>query len=70
MARKTVKVSDVVARGNAMLANSADDRVQGREAVASLIEGVLFDAGAYKGFRYLPGFDGDESRRAYFFDAS
>jgi hypothetical protein len=62
--RKTVKVAELVDTVNAMLANSTDDQAQGREALAVLIERALFDADAYKGFRYLTP-DGDETRRAY-----
>lgn len=75
-ARKTVPVEDVKTLANKMLANSADEVTQGREAIAVMLEHILMDTGNYHGFRYLPGVMdfstdppsvvGDETRRAYY----
>ena len=64
-ARKTISVKRVLDFANNMLANSADDQVQARHAVAGMIEDVLMDTGNYKGFRFLDR-DGDQSRRVYY----
>lgn len=79
-ARKTVRIADVVRTANVMLA-APGSTTDGRIAVAVLLERVLMDCNAYKGFRYLdseylPASDQtpssvlragyDDTRRAYF----
>ena len=72
--RKTIEVAAVREMANAMLANSDDDRTEGRVGVALLLERVLHDTGNYKGFRYLHYLDesrpnhrtDDETRRYYY----
>lgn len=78
MARKTVNVTDLLARVNKVLADSVPEYVQGRHAMAILLTDVLMDTGNYHGFNYLPSefVDGkpenglrpgyDESRRYYY----
>lgn len=65
--RKTVDVDFVLARGNTYLASN-ESTEDGREAVCAIIESVLFEAGRYAGFRYLPTneVNGAGSRREYF----
>jgi hypothetical protein len=53
MARKTVSIEKLVAMANAILADSAEDAVERRVGVMNLLEGMLHDAKAYSGFRYL-----------------
>ena len=76
-ARKTIDVQTLVRITNNMLANSQDERKDERYAMAILLETLLMEVNAYKGFKYLQiEFDengkvktlGDESRRAYFFE--
>ena len=73
IARKTVEVGKVLKIANNFLAakhTNADER----EAVAAMIEAVLFETGNYRGFAYLPkedyanepGFGADGTRRCYF----
>lgn len=52
MARKTIPVERLREMTNAYLAHS-DSTPDGREAVASMLEGVLMETGRYAGFRYL-----------------
>lgn len=71
MKRKTVEVGKVLEMANAYLA-AKNTTPAGREAVAALLEGVLFETKNYMGFRYLdadkfPGeVDGLGSRRYYY----
>lgn len=51
--RKTVAVTELVARVNRMIAASADEMQAERQALAVLLESVLMDTGNYKGFQYL-----------------
>ncbi len=51
--RKTVKLTELIATANRMLASSVDSEQAGRLAVSVLLETVLFDHGAYAGFNYL-----------------
>jgi len=53
MARKTIKVSEVVEAGNIFLSFSEDAMTGERRGMAAMIERVLFDTHNYKGFRYL-----------------
>ena len=59
-ARKTVSVEFVKERANAFLANSEDGMAEMRKGIAALLESVLFEANAYKGFGYLPSELSDE----------
>ena len=72
-ARKTVEVGKVLKIANNFLAakhTTADER----EAVAAVMEAILFETGNYRGFAYLPkenythevGFESDGTRRRYF----
>ncbi len=48
--RKTIVVSDIKDKANAMLADSDSDLIEGRQAVAILIESILMDTGNYHGY--------------------
>jgi len=80
-ARKTIAVSDVRDLINGMLADSNDDRSEGRTALAVALETILMNTGNYRGYQalrseYLPADqqtadrvlrDGyDDTRRRYF----
>jgi len=67
MARKTVRVDRVREMTNDYLAH-ADSTVDGREAVANILESLLFETGQYAGFRYLDTaeIEGNGTRRHYF----
>ena len=56
MARKTIKVADVVGFVNEELAR-VNSTVEGRQAMMLLAERVLHEAGCYKGFFYLSDLD-------------
>ena len=56
MARKTIKVADVVGFVNDELAR-VNLTVEGRQAMMLLAERVLHEAGCYKGFCYLSEHD-------------
>lgn len=61
-ARKTVKVSDVRAFANRVLAGSQDDLIGFREGICSMYEHIAMDANDYHGFNDLIqrwGVDGD-----------
>lgn len=69
--RKTIEVAKVLALANAAFRNSAPDRKEAREGIASLLEAVLMETGNYKGFRYLEGWPtDDETRREYYGQSS
>jgi hypothetical protein len=57
MARKTIPVDRVREIANAMLADSIDDRAEGRTAIAVLLESILMETGNYHGFQN-PGHPG------------
>ena len=66
-ARKTIAVGTLLHRLNYFLANdkgTADER----EIMISFVEGILFDTGNYRGYRYLDTaeIEGNGSRRYYF----
>ena len=63
--RKTITVEDFKAKANAMLLDSEADLVEGRKAVAILLESVLMDTGNYHGFVQDQPVT-DDSRRRYF----
>jgi len=65
--RKTVDVEFVLKCANSYLASDSST-ADGRESVCAMVEAVLFEAGRYAGFRYLPTnqTDGAGSRREYF----
>lgn len=60
--RKTVTIESLKKHANFFFKHSGDDYRQGRKILQSFVDSFLFDAGAYKGFRYLtkdemkPGF--------------
>ena len=69
IARKTIEVGTLLHRLNYFLANdrgTADER----EIMISFVEGILFDTGNYRGYRYIDGPDGEVdglgTRRRYF----
>lgn len=74
--RKTVPVEDLKKQINMMLRDSVDEAIEGRIALAIVLERVLMDTGNYRGFRYQntvmdfsgdsPSLTGDESRRTYY----
>jgi hypothetical protein len=72
-ARKTIEVGKMLKMANTFLA-AKNTNADEREAVASLLEAVLFETGNYRGFAYLPkenyaaeiGFESDGTRRRYF----
>lgn len=51
-ARKTIEVGKVLKMANSFLAaqNTTPDE---REAICAMIEGILFETGNYRGYRYL-----------------
>ena len=66
-ARKTVEVGTLLHRVNYFLA-SENSTAEEREVMCTFIEGVLFDTGNYRGYRYLDTaeIEGNGSRRFYF----
>lgn len=52
--RTTIRVGDLVAKFNGMIAATPDDMARERSALASALESVLHDTGNYRGFSYLP----------------
>ena len=66
-ARKTVEVGKLLHRVNYFLA-SENSTAEEREVMCTFIEGVLFDTGNYRGYRYLDTDEikGSGSRRFYF----
>jgi hypothetical protein len=66
--RKTIEMATVLDTANDMLRKSKDECVEGRHAVAVLLEGLLMATGNYKGFAFTDGNQGrtDESRRQYY----
>ena len=66
-ARKTVEVGKLLHRVNYFLA-SENSTAEEREVMCTFIEGVLFDTGNYRGYRYLDTdqIEGNGSRRFYF----
>ncbi len=64
--RKTIKITDLVDAANHMLAESVDD--VDRVGVFILLERLLLDADAYKGFQFIDGNSGDtdDTRRRYY----
>ena len=66
-ARKTIEVGTLLRRVNFFLA-SENSTADEREVLCTFIEGVLFDTGNYRGYRYLDTdqIEGNGSRRHYF----
>lgn len=75
--RKTIDVRPLIERANFFLRETDDSQFMERKGVASFLETALFDAGAYKGFRYLDSAGlqreegelveiADDTRRAYY----
>ena len=65
MARKTVEIEYVRGYVNSVLSNKSADSKNVRFSMATMLEQILMNAGAYKGFKYLDQ-DFDTSRREYF----
>jgi hypothetical protein len=71
VARKTIEVGKVLKMANSFLA-AENTTGEEREAVASLLEAILFESGNYRGYRYLNNESaiadplGAGSRRYYF----
>lgn len=69
--RKTVDIATVVKKANHMLADSVDEKKEGREGIIQLLTSVLHDTDTYAGFQYLksggPERKGevDDTRRRY-----
>lgn len=53
MARKTVKIGELVELANRMILQSPDSDRLGREYVQTMVERILLDHGQYQGFSYL-----------------
>ena len=66
-ARKTIAVGTLLHRVNYFLA-SVNSTAEEREVMCAFIEGVLFDTGNYRVYRYLDTdqIEGNGSRRFYF----
>jgi hypothetical protein len=66
-ARKTIEVGTLLHRVNYFLASDRSTPDE-REVMCTFIEGVLFDTGNYRGYRYLDTeqIAGNGSRRHYF----
>ena len=67
IARKTVEVGTLLRRVNFFLASDRSTAEE-REVMCTFIEGVLFDTGNYRGYRYLDTseIEGNGSRRHYY----
>jgi hypothetical protein len=68
MAKKTIKVTDIVEQANAYLAlpeETSGASEQFRRGVIAMVERVLFETGNYKGFNYLKSELLPESERDY-----
>jgi len=66
--RKTIRVSDLTAKINKMIAATPDNFTAERLALATLLESVLMDTGNYHGYRHTDGARGtlDDTRRSYY----
>ena len=60
--RKTIDLASVVEVGNRMLADSQDDKAEGRVAVAIFLEEILRQANAYAGFAYTDTTTGPDGK--------
>jgi hypothetical protein len=67
MSRKTVEVGKILAMVNVALA-CPDSTPDGREALCTMLETVLMDAGSYQGYSYIDTdeVEGNGTRRKYF----
>ena len=71
MARKTIRVADIVTAGNAMLASCTshkdeyeDALLDPRVGICAMVESVLFSTDNYHGYAFLPSeFDDDGNLR-------
>ena len=61
MARKTVDIAPLKERINERISQSQDENV--RKELCLMLEFILFDADAYKGFQYINGWHGVEDYR-------
>jgi hypothetical protein len=66
MARKTVNVSFLKQLSNEILANSVSEASEVRNGVIIVLETVLLETDNYKGFRYLYGWEEDNTLREYY----
>lgn len=69
MARKTVEIEYVKGYVNSILSDKSANSKNVRFSMAIMLELILMNAGAYKGFKYLDcpaGHEFDDSRREYF----
>ena len=66
--RKTLEVSVLRDKINQMLADSDDDKTEGRTVLALVLEFVLMESGNYSGFRFTDFSNGnlDATRRYYY----
>jgi len=51
--RKTIEISEIVARANNMLASSVNCSQDARLAICSFVESILHKTNNYRGFAYL-----------------
>ena len=58
MRKKTLPVSVIRERANALLANDNHFSSDFRSGVAALLEGILTETGQYRGFNFLPWLNG------------
>ena len=70
--RKTLEVSVLRDKINQMLADSDDDKTEGRTVLALVLEFVLMESGNYSGFRFTDFSNGnlDATRRYYYMAGS
>jgi hypothetical protein len=54
MARKTVDLAFVKSKANSFLETSIPEASRERQGMCALVEAILFECNAYKGFQYLP----------------
>jgi hypothetical protein len=54
MKRKTIRVEEIKKAANNMLANSKDEFVNERQAVARFVSNLFLENNCYRGFNYLP----------------
>lgn len=63
MAKKTIKVIELINKANSMLQKSTCDP-EGRLGIMTLLESVLSDTGNHRGFRYLRETEVPEGHKA------
>lgn len=55
--RRTVKIEELKATANDCFRNSENEFREGRKAIKTFVEDILFQSNQYKGFRYLEQHD-------------